>query len=458
MVKKLSFLVFLLSLLIFVVGCPSNPTPPEKYTLNITITGQGAVSKTPDKSEYEKNENVELNATPNNGWEFSQWTGDVSGNENPKTFSMSSNKNITAVFTQIVPENHTLTVTASPLEGGEVGKDPSKENYEDGEMVTISATSDEDWHFIHWIKGNYIFDTNPSTSFVIEEDLDLTAIFEEDEVNIQIGWVEHPSSLIAGINDYIFYWNATVTEIIKADLQYVCTLDGIPITQDANEFSANDLSVGTHSFSVKAIYGSSESETLHFDFEYLGANVIFDVNDGYFYISITENSSPVEDAQLEITGGEFIVNENKFEATITCSVVLLEPEAFIKIAKILLTAALDNFLFPKESVNENSSGDFFKFYLSKLTPEYAPSEIKIYARGSISNNEISFNGPGQLSYDPNHPEQLTDSGTMTAKSLVYIDEDREVNLVGEPEFTLNTEGWNPTVKIKQADDFEYSQE
>ena len=56
--------------------------------LNITIIGQGTVSKTPDKSSYDAGESVILTPTPLQGWEFSHWSGDISGNETPKTIIM----------------------------------------------------------------------------------------------------------------------------------------------------------------------------------------------------------------------------------------------------------------------------------------------------------------------------------------------------------------------------------
>ncbi len=536
--KKILPLLLIFSLfLIFIVGCPSTPTPSEKFTLDISTIGQGSVTKDPNNATYTKNQSVELTAHPDTGWKFSQWQGDASGNDNPKTITMNSNKNITAVFTQIIPDNYTLTVSASPSngglvskypdqqsyienesitinatpnigwifinwfkgnslyetlssttfnikenmnliaffeeqplaeynltvsaspnEGGQVNKIPNKTSYTENENVTITATPNEGWNFINWRKGGQIFETEQSSTFNINENLDLTAVFNEQDITIEIGWVNQPTTLIAGSNNYTFSWNATVTEITKGETEYICTLDGNEVTQSLTEFTANDLIVGTHTFSVKAVNGSSESETLNTEIEYLGDNVSFDVNGGNFYVSLTEEATPIEDAELEIIDGKFDVSGDRFEATITCSVILLDPEALIKIAKILIAATLDNFFFPKKSVDNSTSGDYFKFYLSKIDQDYKPSEIKIYARGSLTDNNMSFNGPGQLSYDPNHPEAVTDAGTMTAQSQVYIDESREINLVGEPKFTLNTEGWSPTITIKQANDFDFSQE
>jgi len=69
------------------------------YTLNITISGNGTVTKIPDQITYEHGAIIELIATPSdNSWKFSKWEGDASGTLNPLTFTMTANKNITAIF------------------------------------------------------------------------------------------------------------------------------------------------------------------------------------------------------------------------------------------------------------------------------------------------------------------------------------------------------------------------
>jgi hypothetical protein len=67
------------------------------YTLNVTAQN-GVVSKNPNQSTYNNGDSVELTATPDNGYEFTSWSGDASGSNNPLTVVMNSNKNITANF------------------------------------------------------------------------------------------------------------------------------------------------------------------------------------------------------------------------------------------------------------------------------------------------------------------------------------------------------------------------
>ena len=70
----------------------------NKYTLTIDIDGEGTVYINPNKTFYSHGETVQLSATPNDGWRFSHWSGDLNGSANPATITVNSNKTITAHF------------------------------------------------------------------------------------------------------------------------------------------------------------------------------------------------------------------------------------------------------------------------------------------------------------------------------------------------------------------------
>lgn len=70
------------------------------YTLQV-IAVNGTVAKNPDQLTYTNGDNVELTATPDSGYEFTSWSGDATGTNNPLTVLMNANKNITANFSLI---------------------------------------------------------------------------------------------------------------------------------------------------------------------------------------------------------------------------------------------------------------------------------------------------------------------------------------------------------------------
>ncbi|MFO7719693.1 MAG: ice-binding family protein [Gillisia sp.] len=72
----------------------------SSFSLNVTAQN-GTVSKNPNQENYNNGATVLLTANPNNGYEFTGWSGDASGSNNPLTVVMNSNKNITANFAQV---------------------------------------------------------------------------------------------------------------------------------------------------------------------------------------------------------------------------------------------------------------------------------------------------------------------------------------------------------------------
>ena len=129
-------------------------------TYNLTINppvGQGTVSKNPDKSEYLENEKVVLTANPAVGYKFSSWSGDLSGDQNPTTLVMDSDKSITAVFEE--GESYSLNVNSGA--NGQVLKSPAKAFYAYGEIVTLTAVPDAGYMLGAW-GGDLTGSSSPS--------------------------------------------------------------------------------------------------------------------------------------------------------------------------------------------------------------------------------------------------------------------------------------------------------
>lgn len=70
-----------------------------RFTTSINPSGSGSV--TPDAGSVVAGGQIILNAIPSPGWEFDHWGGDVSGINTAVIVPMTSNKNVTAYFTQV---------------------------------------------------------------------------------------------------------------------------------------------------------------------------------------------------------------------------------------------------------------------------------------------------------------------------------------------------------------------
>ncbi len=84
------------------------------YTLTIMTDGSGSVNKNPDQPSYTYGQVVTLTALPAAGWMFSAWTGDLTGNQNPRTITMNANKLLTAHFSDaMAPEISSISLVSS---------------------------------------------------------------------------------------------------------------------------------------------------------------------------------------------------------------------------------------------------------------------------------------------------------------------------------------------------------
>jgi hypothetical protein len=125
----------------------------NQYTLTVNIApaGAGSVTKNPNKATYGQGEAVQLTATTNAGYTFSNWSGDASGSINTTTVTMNGNKNVTADFSSAPTGSLSITpsegLTASGSQGGPFS--PSSKVYTiqnmGGSVINWSVSNSQGW-------------------------------------------------------------------------------------------------------------------------------------------------------------------------------------------------------------------------------------------------------------------------------------------------------------------------
>jgi hypothetical protein len=149
-------------------------TPPgTQYTLTNSVSGSGAIALNPAGGVYTENTTVEVTAEPAAGWEFSHWTGALSGSANPESVFMDSDKIIAAVFTEIPTYPVNVTISGN----GEVTLNPSGGNYPIGTEVTLTALPSVGSVFDSW-SGDLNGSQNPVT-ITVNGATNITANFTE---------------------------------------------------------------------------------------------------------------------------------------------------------------------------------------------------------------------------------------------------------------------------------------
>jgi hypothetical protein len=108
---------------------------PPVYSISLNGP-HGIIVKNPNQPTYDSGATVQLTATPNTGYHFVNWSGDLSGSVNPQNIVMSSNRSVTANF---AIDQFTITATA----GSNGSISPSgavSVNYGDSSRFTITPS------------------------------------------------------------------------------------------------------------------------------------------------------------------------------------------------------------------------------------------------------------------------------------------------------------------------------
>ena len=204
--------------------CPDTPSNEQadsngcsvsqkEFELIIATEGEGTVTEqvVVAPTIYQGTTQVQLTAVPAEGWELSEWTGDLTGNENPVTIEIDGTKNITAVFTKKdtdgdgVPDlEDTCADTPEGEEADENGCSLSQKDFEltvttEGEgtvteelivspsmykgtsQVKLTAVPAEGWEFKEWT-GDATGSENPIT-IEIDGAKSITAVFTKKDTD-----------------------------------------------------------------------------------------------------------------------------------------------------------------------------------------------------------------------------------------------------------------------------------
>lgn len=101
--KKQVTVSFFIVCFFWFVGCGTN-SGPSTYTVTTTASPAEAGTINPSTEEFEEGTNITIEAIANEGWEFQEWTGDLSSTDNPLNHTVEEDVNITANFRDITSE------------------------------------------------------------------------------------------------------------------------------------------------------------------------------------------------------------------------------------------------------------------------------------------------------------------------------------------------------------------
>ena len=161
-------------------------TASSSYTINVssnpteggTVTGGGI---------YEQGQSCTIQATPNPGYTFVNWTKDeevVSSNAS-FTFTVTDNASYVANFNS---NSYEITVATYPIDAGTV---TGGGTYQQGQSCTVQATANTDYIFSNWTENGSVVSTNATYTFTVGADRILVANFifigDDDHTYVDLG-------------------------------------------------------------------------------------------------------------------------------------------------------------------------------------------------------------------------------------------------------------------------------
>jgi len=226
----------LLLLLLVIASCSSDdegtdPTIPETTTYQVSISASpsngGTVS--PESGKHEKGNEVDITATPADGWEFKNWNGDYEGISPSATITIDEAKNITANFSKVEEITYALTVTidGEGMVVDEQGDQVPDGEYGSGTVLQLTAEAKDNWEFDEW-QGDITGTENP-VEITIDEVKGVTAVFEKSKALFYLAengvTVKAPNAAVGetGIVNGIIYTKRSVDQITTGNAETTCT-------------------------------------------------------------------------------------------------------------------------------------------------------------------------------------------------------------------------------------------
>jgi len=207
----------------------SNP-PVCCRSLMISSTEGGSITTAGEgESSYVDGTVVDLVASPNPGYKFVNWTGNVGTIANVNTASttitMVGCYSITANFALIPTYAYELTMAADPEAGGTATDLTNESPYAEAAEVNIIAEANEGYRFVNWTAPAGVFGnaTAVETIFTMPaQNVTVTANFEE--VSLPSGVPTVTTQAATGISSYAGFVNMsyTVGNFSPVQVRFAC--------------------------------------------------------------------------------------------------------------------------------------------------------------------------------------------------------------------------------------------
>ena len=250
---------------------------------------------------FDHGDNVELVATPVDGYTFTNWTENeaIVSTDSLYSFVATASRNLVANFTI---NSYEVTLSALPVEGG---VNTGAGTYEHGSMVNVIATPNTGWNFDNWKVDNSVVSNDSSYSFVILNSINLNSNFSKKifSINTTSNPTEGGSSV--GTGNYAYDSTVTIVATPNTGWNFInwTEVDEEVFSDSLNEFKAvedRDLvanfELKTYSITTSSTPdegGITSGDSVYTHGDEVTVTAIANSDSGYDFVNWTENGSQV---------------------------------------------------------------------------------------------------------------------------------------------------------------------
>ena len=385
--------LFIFSLFLFISSCSKGsplpaPTPTITYTLSVTASEGGTVNNT--GGTHNENSNVTISATADAGYEFTSWSGDASGTDNPLTVSMNSNKTITANFIRTKYNLIIGKIGEGTITQEVISSDKTSEEYNSGDVVRLIATPSSGSIFNSW-SGSSTETTN-QIDVTIDGTKSVTATFEET-----ISQVLAANDTFLGVGKWKIRKRTSGTDTSKFT---DCELSEIIFRTDGTFTIVTGTITVTGQFNID----SNTTITLTQEESSFGTITNLVLTNGFISFSIELDSGCTEDA----TGDR---DDTYDEATDTS----LPPVISLVGSSTIYLGVGDNYTDTGATAEDSIDGDITSSITSSGTVDTATEGTYTitYSVSDAAGNSVSITRTVIVSLDLPPTITLTGSSTIT---------------------------------------------
>ena len=422
-----------------------NVTVSANPTNGGTVTGGGT---------YNQGQSCTVTATANSGYTFTNWTENgmvVSSNAN-YTFTVNNNRNLVANF-QTQPQNYTITVSASPRDGGTV---TGGGTYQQGQSCTVSATANTGYTFTNWTENGNVVSNNANYTFTVTGNRTLVANFQAQSFTITATADPANGGTTTGGGSYNYGQTCHLSATANTGYRFFnWTENGVHVTSVPNlSFTVtSNRNLVAHfdleDYFITATANPTEGGTITGDGAYhynQSCTLTATANEGYDFINWTEN-------------GNVVSNDAAYTFTVTGNRALV---ANFELQTFEITASAN----PLEAASINGSGTYN--YGDEVTLTIVRNEDWAFQNwtenGEVVSEEMTYTfivtsdrnlianflfteGLGENSFSVKvYPNPTQDEVMVESEGLSHV---RIVNAYGQTVYNAKVEGNQVRIDLSQ---------